>query len=161
MPPPTFALALALAAPALAAGGGSIAGGVRTPDGTPLRGVRVEIAAPGTTALRRTYSDHHGRFLVTGLPPDAYRVTATAPGLTTLVTEDVQVTAAAATAVDLAMEIAVFMVRVRLVYKAPHISTTTANMKELYDIELICPGTPRTRDEIHYKVDAKQPGPAP
>lgn len=70
--------------------GGRITGSVRLPDGSPA--VRVPVMACGDgIGYGHAQTDEHGRFELTSLAPDAYKVFATADALTTIAVTHLQV----------------------------------------------------------------------
>jgi iron complex outermembrane receptor protein len=79
--------------------GGKIDGVVRA-RGLASSGARVTATNQATGAVARATSVAEGRYTITGLAPGAYAVAASLPGLRTLTTRDVQVTAEAAATVD-------------------------------------------------------------
>ncbi len=62
---------------------GSITGTVLDTNRNVLQGARVTLASPSGPAMRTTESGMNGQFAFTGLPPDIYNLTVTAPGMNT------------------------------------------------------------------------------
>lgn len=69
--------------------GGAIAGVVRMPDGSPAPDVRVTATGMGGAGYAVT--DAQGRFRITALKPESYKVFATAPDLTVIAVTGVRV----------------------------------------------------------------------
>ena len=133
---------------------GTIIGYVFDQTGSPLRGVRVTAQSP--TQLggpRRAYSDSEGGFRFPQLVPGTFSIKAEAPKLRTVVQERVQVGINAPAEVNLVMEIAASKVEeVQVVEKAPVVSTTTANVKEVFDVEMVDAMPHDNRDVIFQQV---------
>jgi hypothetical protein len=143
--PRTFALLAALAvwlpAPDARAQGGShgaIIGNVLDQNGTPLKGVK--ISARSETQIggaKVTYTSDEGSFRLVGLIPGAFEITASAPQLRTVVQRGIAVGINAPAEVDLVLEVETAVEEVKVVEKAPIVSTTTAVVKEVFDEEFI------------------------
>ena len=63
------------------AGTGTITGTVLDTNRDVLQGARVTVAAQSGSVIRSAQSGNDGQFAFTGLPPDVYKVTVTAPGM--------------------------------------------------------------------------------
>src|SRR5258708_112529 len=64
-------------------GTGSLSGTVLDTNRNVLQGARVTLADPSGSAIRTVDSGSNGQFVFTGLPPDVYKLTVTAPGMST------------------------------------------------------------------------------
>jgi len=64
-------------------GTGSLSGTVLDTNRDVLPGARVTLADPSGSAIRTVESGSNGQFEFTGLPPDVYTLTVTAPGMST------------------------------------------------------------------------------
>ena len=64
-------------------GAGTISGTVLDANRDVLQGARVTLAGPSGSPTRSVESGNEGQFALTGLPPDVYRLTVTAPGMNT------------------------------------------------------------------------------
>jgi len=96
----TCAALAALVAAAPAAGQtGQVTGVVRS-RGVASSGARVTATNQATGAVTRATSAADGKYTIAGLAPGAYAVAASLPGLRTLTTRDVQVTADGTATVD-------------------------------------------------------------
>lgn len=62
---------------------GSLSGTVLATNRNVLQGASVTLAGPSGSAIRTVESDTNGQFAFTGLPPDVYKLTVTAPGMST------------------------------------------------------------------------------
>jgi hypothetical protein len=124
----------------LAQGGvvGSIVGNVFDQIGNPIKGVKVvaksdtHIGGPKTT-----YTNDEGYFRIPALQPGDFELTATAPKLKSVHQKGVKVGLSAAAEVTLIMEVETATEEVKVIEKAPIVSTTTAVVKEVYDEEFI------------------------
>ncbi len=128
------------AAPAAAQGGdsGSIVGYVVDQTGAPIRGVKINADSPtqiGGTKV--TYTNDEGFFRIVGLLPGTFQVSTTAPKLRTVIQKDVRVGVNAAAEINVVMEVQTQVEEVKVVDKAPIVSTTTANVKEVFDFEFL------------------------
>jgi hypothetical protein len=65
------------------AGTGSLSGTVLDTNREVLQGARLTLADPSGSVIRTVESGSNGQFAFTGLPPDVYRLTVTAPGMST------------------------------------------------------------------------------
>jgi hypothetical protein len=70
-------------------GSGSITGTVLDTNRDVLQGAHVTLAAPSGFALRTVETGMNGEFAFTGLPPDVYKVTVTAPGMSTFISSQI------------------------------------------------------------------------
>ncbi len=117
---------------------GSIVGNVFDQTGNPIKGVK--IVAKSDTQIggsKTSYSNDEGYFRLTQLAPGAFEVAATAPGLAPFIQKNVKVGITAPTEISPVMEVKTTEEQIVVVEKAPVISTTTANVKEVFDAEWI------------------------
>lgn len=56
-----------------------------------FQGARVAVAGQSTSTIRSLESGSNGQFAFTGLPPDIYQLTVTAPGMTTFTSSQISV----------------------------------------------------------------------
>ena len=85
--------------------------------------------------------------------PGTFSIKAEAPRLRTVVQESLQVGINAPAEVNLVMEVAVNKVEeVKVVEKAPVVSTTTANVKEVFDVDMVDSMPHDNRDVIFQQV---------
>jgi hypothetical protein len=149
-------LVLPASGAALAQGGdsGTIIGYVFDQTGAPLRGVKITVQSPTQFGgVRRAYSDDEGAFRFPQLVPGVFSVKAEAPKLRSVVQERLQVGINAPAEVNLVMEIAASRVEeVQVVDKAPVVSTTTANVKEVFDVDMVDSMPHDNRDVIFQQV---------
>ena len=54
-----------------------------------LQGARVTVTAQSGSVIRNAQSGNDGQFAFTGLPPDIYKLTVTAPGMSTFTSDDI------------------------------------------------------------------------
>jgi hypothetical protein len=100
-----FALALALAVPALATGGpGAISGTVKNAAGVGQMGATVEVfAAASLLPVAKVFTDPRGAFLAKGLPAGSYAVKVSAPFFLPTLREDVTVKSGATLALTVTL----------------------------------------------------------
>jgi Carboxypeptidase regulatory-like domain len=133
---------------------GSIIGCVFDQSGSPLKGVRVSTFSSTQIGGRKTvYTKADGCFRFPILDPGSFEVRADAPKLRTVVQQNVAVGINAPTEVNLIMEVASDQVEeVKVVEKAPLISTTTSAVKEVYDLDFVDSLPHDNRDVIFQQV---------
>jgi hypothetical protein len=107
-------------------------------NGMPLAGVRIS-ATSGTQigGAKTAYSAPDGTFRLPSLQPGVFEVRASAPKLQELLQKSVQVGITSATEITLIMAVRGKSEEVHVVEKAPIVSTTTANVKTVYDLEFV------------------------
>ena len=71
------------------AGTASITGTVLDINRDVLQGARVTVTAQSGSVIRSAQSGNDGQFAFTGLPPDVYKLTVTAPGMSTFTSADI------------------------------------------------------------------------
>jgi hypothetical protein len=64
-------------------GAGTITGTVLDTNGDVLQGAQITLAGPSRSTIRTVESGDNGQFTFTGLAPDVYKLTVTAPGMST------------------------------------------------------------------------------
>ncbi len=135
----TIAVGSALAPrPAQAQVVGSIVGNVFDQTGVPIKGVRVAASSPTQIGGDKiTYSNDDGFFRLPGLQPGIFEVRATAPKLKTVLQKEVHVGVNAAAEVSVVMDVVTQTEEIKVVEKAPIVSTTTAAVKEVFDSEFV------------------------
>ncbi|MGA2264662.1 MAG: carboxypeptidase-like regulatory domain-containing protein, partial [Acidobacteriota bacterium] len=85
---------------------GSLTGTVTDPSKATVPGAGVEALNVGTGAANHATTDQSGIYLFTGLLPGTYKVTISAPGFSTVVTENVAINANALRRVDVQLQVA-------------------------------------------------------
>jgi hypothetical protein len=136
-------LLLILAGPSLAfaqgAGAGSIDGFVTDQDGNPLRGVKIVAESAAQIGKgRTTYTTAEGTFHLGAVTPGTFKITATSPGLQTVVHDDVVVGINSPADVNLMMEVKTAEAQVVIIEKrTPVISTTKATVQQSFEAKLI------------------------
>jgi hypothetical protein len=157
-------LACSLGLPLTASGqggtSGSIVGFVYDQTGAPIKGVKASATSPTQIGgAQVAYSDDEGQFRIRQLFPGSFELRLTAPKLKTVVQKDVRVGITAPAEVNMVMEVESGGVEeVRVVEKAPLISTTKPNLKETYDLDFV-EATPHVmRDNIWRQLIAETPG---
>jgi hypothetical protein len=138
---------------------GSIVGNVYDQSGQPLKGVKVvatsetQIGGPKTT-----YTNDEGFFRIPTLQPGMFEVIASAPKMNSVHQKGLKVGVNAPTEVSLVMDIETAQEEVKVVEKAPIVSTSTANVKEVYDEEFIDNLPLETRTSVEELVGNASPG---
>jgi hypothetical protein len=129
---------------------GSIIGYVFDQTGAPLQGIKITATSPTQIGgSRTTYSNEEGMFRVRQLFPGTFQVTASAPKLKTVIQKDIRVGITSAAEVNLVMEVQTQGVEeVKVVEKAPTVSTTTTNVKEVYDLDFVESMPFNSRDQV-------------
>jgi hypothetical protein len=106
--------------------------------GMPMSGVK--ITARSDTQIggsKVTYSNASGEFRVMGLIPGVFDVTATVPKMRTVHQKGIQVGINAPAEVTLMMEVETATEEVKVIERAPVISTKSAVVKEVFDSEFV------------------------
>jgi hypothetical protein len=117
---------------------GSITGTVTDQSGRPLAGVR--LVARSETQIgggRAAYTNDDGFYRVPGLQPGIFEVRATAVKLKAVVQKDVHVGVNAPAEVDVVMEVETAIEEVKIIERAPVVSTTSAAVKEVFDADFV------------------------
>jgi hypothetical protein len=97
---------LAMPAIIVHSAGGGIEGGVTDPKGAIVVGARITVIDPATDQRFTATTDARGRFKVEGLSAGTYTLVVSAPGFSEARHEEVKVTDAAPTTVDIKLEVA-------------------------------------------------------
>ncbi len=117
---------------------GSIAGYVFDQTGAPIKGVKVSAKSPTQIGgVKVAYTNDEGYVRIVGLLPGRFEIAATAPKLRTVVQKDLEVGVIAAAEINLVMEVETQVEEVKVIEKAPTISTTTANVREAFDVDFL------------------------
>ncbi len=126
---------------------GSIVGNVMDQSGNPVKGVKVSVKSATQIGGQKTvYTNDEGFFRIMQLQPGDFEVTATAPGLAPYVQKGVKVGISASAEVSPIMEVKTAEEQVVVVEKSALISTTTANIKEVFDVDFVDSLPQPTRD---------------
>src|SRR4051812_26346823 len=153
-----LALGILLLLPRVAFGqggaAGSLVGHIIDQTGQPLPGVKVSLRSPTQIGgARTTYSDSEGSFRVPQLFPGKFEVVASAPRMKTYVGKDIQIGVVSAVEVNIVMEVETSNVEeVKVVEKAPVVSTSTSNVKEVYDLDYLESLPMVSRDQVHTQM---------
>jgi len=141
---------LPLAAHAQGGNSGSIVGYIYDQTGNPIKGVKLTASSPTQIGGgRSTYSNEEGYFRFSALFPGVFEVRATAPKLRTYIQKEIKVGISAAAEISLVMEVeSAGVEEVKVVEKAPTVSTTTSNVKEVYDLDFVESMPFNSRDQV-------------
>jgi hypothetical protein len=136
---------------------GSILGYVFDQTGNPIKGVKVVATSPTQIGGTKTgYTNDEGFFRFNALFPGTFEVRASAPKLKTVIQKEIRVGISAAAEVSLIMEVESANVEeVRVIEKAPTVSTTTSNVKEVYDLEFVESMPFNSRDQVFNQMVAQ------
>src|SRR5688572_19580082 len=153
---------LLMPALAFAQGGvnGSIVGSVFDQTGAPIKGVKIVAKSPTQIGGSKTsYSNDEGFYRMPGLQPGKFELVASAPKLKTVIQKDVDVGIGAPSNVDIIMEVEVAQVEeVKVVEKAPTVSTTSAAVREVFDADFIDGLPVGSRDQHEAIIGLTTPG---
>ena len=129
---------------------GSIIGYVYDQTGSPIKGVKVTATSPTQIGgAKQAYTNDEGMFRMRQLFPGVFEVRATAPKLKTIIQKNINVGISASAEVNIVMEVETAGVEeVRVVEKAPTVSTTTTNVKEVYDLDFVESMPFNSRDQV-------------
>jgi hypothetical protein len=131
---------------------GSIVGYVFDQAGNPLTGIKVTASSDTQIGGKKTtYTNEEGAFRFPVLEPGKFQVRAEAPKLKTQLVET-KVGINAPTEINILMEVATKVEEVQIVDKAPLVSTSTANVKEVYDIDMVDSLPHDNRDVIYSQL---------
>jgi hypothetical protein len=148
-------LAVATLAPIALAqdGAGTIEGMVLDQTGMPVKGVKV-IARSDTQigGPRVMYSNDQGFFRFVALQPGKFEVTASAPKMKGVVMKDIQVDITHPAEVNLVMEVETSIEEVKVIERPPVINTTTATIKEAFDLDFVEAMPLNSRDQPHNQL---------
>jgi hypothetical protein len=123
---------------AFAESAGAIDGFVTDQTGNPLRGVKIVAESAAQIGKgRTTHTNAEGTFHLGGLTPGQFKITATSPGLQTVIADNVEVQITSAAEVNLMMEVTTTQQAVTIVERAPVISTTKANVQQNFEAKVI------------------------
>ena len=141
-------------APAQKGDSGSITGCVFDQTGMSIRGVKITISSATQIGGRKTaYSSDEGCFRFPILDPGVFELHAEAPQLRSVVQKNLRVGINAPTEVNLVMEVKTDRIEeVQVVEKAPLVSTTSASVKEVYDLDFVDSLPHDNRDVIFQQV---------
>jgi len=129
---------------------GAITGYVLDQSGTPIKGVKVTITSSTQIGGPKiAYSDSDGRFRFLALAPGEFELSAMAPRLSRFIQKGIQVGINAPVEITAVMEVRTDVEEVRVVEKPPLVSTTTPNIKEVYDIDFVDSLPHASRDGIY------------
>jgi hypothetical protein len=147
---------LALAAgPAMAQQGdsGAITGYVVDQTGVPLKGVKVTAHSPTQIGgVKTAYSNDEGYFRIPQLQPGDFEIRAAAPKMTTYVAKGQKVGLSSALELNIIMDVATAVEEVKVVEKTKLVSTSTSNVKEVYDIDFVDSMPHDNRDVIFSQI---------
>ena len=117
---------------------GSIVGHAFDHGGQPLKGIRISGRSDTQIGGEKlAYTNDDGFFRLAGLQPGLFELRASAPGLKTVLQKDIHVGVNAPAEVTLLLEVETSTEEVKVVERAPIVSTTTATTREVFDSEFV------------------------
>ena len=133
---------------------GAITGYIFDQAGNPLAGVKVTATSPTEMGGgKKAYTNGEGMFRFPQLVPGKFKVKAEAPRLQTVVQDNVTVGITSAAEVNIIMEVASTKVEeVKVIAKAPLVSTTKPNVKEVFDVDFVDQMPHDNRDVIFQQI---------
>jgi hypothetical protein len=119
-------------------GSGSVVGAVFDQTGQPMPGVKVIARSPTQIGGERVvYTNADGQFRFVGLIPGVFDVTTSAPKMATVHQKGISVGVNAPAEVNLVMEVQTRTEEVKVIERAPIVSTKSAVVKEQFDGEFL------------------------
>jgi outer membrane receptor protein involved in Fe transport len=106
----------------------SIVGTVLDPSGAVIPKATVEVQNQGTAATVSLTSDSNGNFIAPVLQIGTYRITASAPGFKTRITENITLRVSDRTRVDVTLEPGVVTEKVTVMSEAPVVETASTTL---------------------------------
>jgi hypothetical protein len=138
---------------------GSIVGNVFDQTGMPMPGVKIVAKSPTQIGGERTtYSGQDGSFRIAALQPGIFELTASAPKMNGINQKGLKVGINAPAEANIIMEVATAQETVKVIEKAPIVSTKSANVKEVWDEEFIDNLPLETRTSVEELVTAAPGG---
>jgi hypothetical protein len=133
---------------------GSIVGCVMDQSGSPLRGIKITASSDTQIGGKKTaYSNGEGCFRFPILDPGTFEVRADAPKLRTVIQQNVKVGINSPAEINMVMEVASDKVEeVKVVEKAPLVNTSSASVKEVFDLDFVDSLPHENRDVIFQQV---------
>jgi hypothetical protein len=115
--------------------------------------VKVTALSPTQIGGTKTaYSNDEGYFRIPQLAPGDFEIRASAPKMTTYVAKGQKVGLSAALEVNIIMDVATAVEEVKVVEKTKLVSTSTSNVKEVYDIDFVDSMPHDNRDVIFSQI---------
>ena len=117
---------------------GSLVGTVVDQTGLPMGGVKVSARSDTQIGGAKTaYTNSSGEFRFVALSPGVFEVTAAVPKMKTLHHKGIHIGVNAPAEVNLMMEVEASTEEVKVIERAPAVSTKSAAVKEIYDEEFV------------------------
>ena len=137
---------------------GSITGNVFDQSGMPMSGVKLVAKSPTHIGDKTAYSGDDGSFRMVALQPGTFELVASAPKMQAIHQKGIKVGINAPAEVNVIMEVQAAQETVKVIEKAPIVSTKTANVKEVWDEEFIDNLPLETRTSVEELVTAAPGG---
>ena len=117
---------------------GTVLGSVSDPSGRPLAGIRVTASSETQIGgAKVAYTNADGSFHFVALSPGRFAITAAAAQLKIVARKQIRVGVGAPATVHLIMEVETALEEVKIVEKAPAVSSTSAAVKQVMDEDFI------------------------
>jgi hypothetical protein len=126
-------ISVSVAGWAQAPGTGAIRGTVLNQNGQPVPGASIEVENQGTQGKRLAASNTFGEFSVPLLPPGAYKVRASAPGMKDAEAQNVNVMVSETSTVDLYLAVAGETTNIRVTAKQDLADTESSTLGRVVD----------------------------
>ncbi len=144
------AMAIAVAAPAYAQGGGAsstgtIQGRVADAQGAVLPGVTVTATSPSALGAQTTVTSETGNYRFPAIPPGTYTVTYELAGFNTVKREGIQIALGFTATVNVDLQLATLQETVTVTGESPVIDTTATRVVQTFKIEQL-QSLPNARD---------------
>ncbi|HEY0706992.1 MAG TPA: carboxypeptidase regulatory-like domain-containing protein [Polyangia bacterium] len=119
-------------------GSGSLTGYVFDQTGMPMAGVKVTASSETQIGgAKDAYTDAEGSFRFVGLIPGVFEIKASVPRMKTVHQKGIKVGVNAPTEVNLVLEVQTKTEEVKVIERAPVVSTKSAVVKEVFDEEFL------------------------
>ena len=137
-------------------GGGSITGTVLDTNGDVLQGARVTLFAHSNSSGQAAQSGMNGQFAFTGLPPDVYTVTVTAPGMIPFKSSQITLSSGESRILPVTLSVSGGATRVNVTENAQQLSVEQMHIAEQQRIAGVIPNFYSAYDWNAPPMQAKQ-----
>jgi hypothetical protein len=138
---------------------GKITGSVTSEDGATLPGATVEIESPALLAKRTATTSARGVYVFLNVPVGRYQITVSRDAFKTVVRQNIDVSAAAVTTVDVTLPVGALQETVTVTAEGPIVDTKTSTVDSKIDQEML-DKLPTSRDAF-MDLALTTPGMAP
>ena len=135
---------------------GSIEGAATDPSGAAILGAQVRVVETSTNAERRLMTDRLGRYVAADLPPGLYAVEISSPGLMSLRSEGLSLTAGRTLRIDMELQLGVTRDSVAVVAQTEHLDAAAGSWGGSITSQQLSELPLKTRDI--FDLASQQPG---